>query len=322
MLERDGSVGQNHGKRGFQLVRGIGDELALRSPRLLDRAQRPAREEQRYHEKRCERSDCRTHERKRERLPAGGGIGVGEREVRGVTDRSLFEEEPQVREKTRAVFCRGKARERGFEHLVIDVGGAGGRGIHRAAFGVQRIYRNGNRLALASADFGGEGPALGSVVAGGIIVRRGVVAIAGIRPVLRFALIVLLVGVGRACPVSAKFVLGRPVVAHFPVLVLLNCIVEGIGDGLLNFCDVLFPVENANRGERDRNYGQNAHHIQCDKFLSQFEEHRAAFRASTHRGPPPGGSPRRESFLCARWLQGSAVSCARTRRMLRRCYPR
>ena len=29
MFERDGGIGQNHGKRGFQLVRGIGDELAL-----------------------------------------------------------------------------------------------------------------------------------------------------------------------------------------------------------------------------------------------------------------------------------------------------
>ena len=171
MFERDGGIGQNHGKRGFQLVRGVGDELALRSPRLLDGAQRPAREEQRYHEKRGKRSDCRANEGERERLPAGGGIGVGEREVRGVADRSLFEEEPQVRERTCAVFCGGKARERGFEYLVVDIGGAGGRGAHRAAFGVQRVYRNGNRLALASADFGGEGSALGCVIAAGIVVR-------------------------------------------------------------------------------------------------------------------------------------------------------
>ena len=180
MFERDGGIGQNHGKRGFQLVRGIGDELALRSPRLLDGTQRPAREEQRYHEKRRERSDCRANEGERERLPAGGRIGIGEREVRGVANRSLFEEEPQVRERTRAVFCGGKARERGFEHLVIDVGSAGGRGIHRAAFGVQRIYCNGNRLALASADFGGESSALGFVMADGIIARWGIVAIADI----------------------------------------------------------------------------------------------------------------------------------------------
>lgn len=152
-------------------MRGIGDELALRSPRLLDGTQCPAREEQRYHEKRGERGDCRADERKRERPPASGRIGIGEREVHGVANRSLFEEEPQVRERTRAVFCGGKARERGFEHLVIDVGGAGGRGIHRAAFGVQRIYCNGNRLALASADFEGEGSVLGFVMADGIIVR-------------------------------------------------------------------------------------------------------------------------------------------------------